>query len=117
MKWLPIILSVLAALTVWLIGVVALTVHTAHTESTYRGWRRFGMINAKAVEEYNAKLPPRYRMDVLGQLRQAGNVRFWLRLLSKLSAWLFLLNAAVFYCVLRTYTRRNGHFRDQEEPT
>lgn len=106
MKWIPIILSVLAALAMVLVGSIALAVHKVHSYSTYYGWQKYGMIDERAIEEYNAKLPPEQRRDILDQLRQAGNVRFYLRLLSRLAAFLFLLHAVVYYYVLRSCERR-----------
>ena len=84
----------------------ALAIHKAHSFSTYTTWKKCGMINEEAVEEYNANLPPHQRLDMLGQVRQVGNVRFYLRFLSRLAAFLFLMFAVIYYAVFRSYERK-----------
>jgi hypothetical protein len=99
MKWAPLILCLLSAAVMIAVGSVALAVHKAHSFSTYRGWEKYGIINENALEKYNEALPPQSRRDLLEQLRQVGNVRYYLRLLSGLGALLLLVNAALCYAV------------------
>jgi hypothetical protein len=86
-----ILFFLLGILASWLIPSLVLALHDTHTISTYAEFRRAGMINQEAVEEWR-KRPGQEDYSVTKRMQQIGGMHRHLPLLSWILTGIFVVN-------------------------
>ena len=100
MKWIVIIINLLAAVGFLFLGSVASAIHRAHSYSMYREFVAIGAVDEEKVKKLPIpeNWPQTSYYDMLARMRRIGNAESWFSRISGLAAVACVFNAgAVFF--------------------
>ena len=104
MKWIIIILNLLAAIAFIALGSIAIGVHRVHSYSMYHEFVVKSVIDDQKVKTL-AQSDEHY--DVVKRMQAIGNAESWFSTISNFAALACLLNATAIYFVTKKIANRN----------